>query len=152
MTHTAIALVLGMVVIGGPNVVPAQASVSPRESHGLARDYQIAAGPIDNALNTFAESSGLHVVFNADLTADLQTEGLNGSYSVREGLDRLLAGTGLTYRLSENRRTVSIVLAQNTTSSNDGSVFGVAQLPAIEIGAEANRIERGSGVRWNPRS
>jgi iron complex outermembrane receptor protein len=64
----------------------------------------------------------------------------------------LLAGTGLTYRLSENRRTVSIVLAQNTTSSNDGSVFGVAQLPAIEIGAEANRIERGSGVRWNPRS
>ncbi len=36
-----------------------------------------------------------------------------------EALDRLLAGTGLSYRFASNGRTASIVLAQNAETINE---------------------------------
>jgi hypothetical protein len=46
------------------------------------------------------------VIFDADLALGLQTKGLKGRHSLRAALDRLLAGTNVTDRLFDNRRTV----------------------------------------------
>ncbi len=146
MGSTAITLVLGAMTmhLGAP-VVPAQASISPQESTGLARNFQIPAGSMDTALNAFADRSGLHVVFDATLTERLNAPGLSGVYSVEEGLDQLLAGTGLSYRLSENGRAVSIILAQaNNGTMNDASAPGAETLPQIDIGI-ASPLPAGSG-------
>lgn len=57
--------------------------------------YAIPAGPLDQALNRFASEAGILLSVNAQLTADKRSLGLDGSYSIEEGLARLLAGTGL---------------------------------------------------------
>ena len=136
MGSTAIALVLSAMTIHlGTPVIPAQASISPQESSGLARNYQIPAGSMDTALNAFADRSGLHVVFDAKLTERLNAPELSGVYSIEEGLDQLLRGTGLSYRLSENGRAVSIILAQaNNGTMNDAGAPGAEALPPIDIG------------------
>ena len=100
---------------------------------------------METALNAFADRSGLHIVFDVRLTEAMRTRGVVGAYSVREGLDRLLSGTGLSYRLSENGRSVSIILAQaarGTMTDANG-----AELPPIDIGAEQKRA---SGVSTAP--
>ncbi|PWB81341.1 MAG: TonB-dependent siderophore receptor [Methylocystaceae bacterium] len=154
MGSTAIALAFSAMTMSAGNPIhPAQASISPAEREGLRRDYSISAGPIDIALNSFADRSGLHIVFDARLTESMTTPGVSGVYSVEEGLDRLLSGTGLTYRLAENGRSVSIILAQATTGiTNDAS--GATPLPPIDVGAtrreasgESSGAPKGPGDR-----
>jgi len=115
---------------------PAQAAIAPEDALGVVRTYRIPAGPVAAALNDLADENGLHVAFPAGMTQGLRTPGLSGSHSLREALDRLLAGTRLIYALSDNRRTVLITLAQNDTVRNDA---GAEPLPPIDIGAERPR-------------
>ncbi|HEY8065545.1 MAG TPA: TonB-dependent receptor [Methylosinus sp.] len=143
MSSTAIALALSAMTLGAQApVTSAQASISPQERAGTLLHYQIPAGAMETALNAFADRSGLHIVFDVGLTDAVKTRGVLGAYSVREGLDRLLFGTGLSYRLSENGRSVSIILAQasrGTMTDASGE-----ELPPIDIGAEQKRISGAS--------
>ncbi len=113
---------------------PAQASISPQERTGFVQTYKIPAGSMANALNTFADMNGLQLLYDAEVTQRVRTDGLQGAYSVTEGLDRLLAGTSLTYRLTDKRNVVTIQLAQadNGVLSDAG---GAEQLPPIDVGA-----------------
>lgn len=60
-----------------------------------ARAYDIAPGPLRPALSQFASHAGINFSADAALTDGLDTRGLQGSYSVQEGLARLLQGTPL---------------------------------------------------------
>jgi len=86
-----------------------------------------------NALNTFADMNGLQLLYDAGVTERRQTSGLVGQYSVKEGLDRLLSGTGLSYRFTSKRRAVSIVLAQNDTGTQADA--GTIALPTVDVTA-----------------
>ncbi|MDR5873372.1 TonB-dependent receptor [Vreelandella gomseomensis] len=99
--------------------------------------YSIEAGQLDTALNRFAVSAGIEIAFDASLTSGKQTNGLQGQYSVDEGLQRLLAGTGLapvrrgdgSYRLEEGAGDVKLPLMEvtGTRASNQAlptSYFG----------------------------
>ena len=80
--------------------------------------YEIPAGSVATALNAFAVRNGLHLLYEAHVTRALRTPGLSGAFSLREGLDRLLVGTGLTYRFGgPDEKAVSIILAQNDTGA-----------------------------------
>src|SRR5690606_5319284 len=52
----------------------------------------------EDALNQFGRESGVLISFGSQLTQGLQSPGLDGQYSAREGLDRLLQGSGLQAR------------------------------------------------------
>jgi outer-membrane receptor for ferric coprogen and ferric-rhodotorulic acid len=62
--------------------------------------YEISIGPqaLATALNEFGRQSGIQIVFFSRVTDGLSTTGLQGNYSMADALDRLLAGSGLTYR------------------------------------------------------
>lgn len=55
----------------------------------------LPAQPLDQALMGLARQSGARIVFSTDLTESRQAPALRGALTVREALDRLLAGTGL---------------------------------------------------------
>lgn len=138
---------MGVLTIGaGAADSPAQASIPARERLGWIQKYEIPPGSMATALNTFAYVSGLHIAYDARVTERLTTSGLDGAFSTKDGLDRLLRGSGLAYRFADNGRSVSIVLAQNDTGvRTDAS--GATALPTIDVGREA-RSERGAaGVR-----
>jgi len=60
-----------------------------------AKSYVIAAGPLEAALANFAATAGVSITMPPALVQGRTTQGLRGSYNVREGFARLLAGSGL---------------------------------------------------------
>ncbi len=123
---------LSAVAIGaGASGSTAQASIAPQDIAGEVRTYRIPAGSMTNALNAIADLNGLQLLYDAGVTQRLKSAGLRGKYSVKESLDRLLAGTGLGYRLAANRRTVSIQLAQAATGTQSDAP--PVALPTIDV-------------------
>ncbi|WP_414639480.1 TonB-dependent siderophore receptor [Achromobacter sp.] len=62
------------------------------------RSYQIAAGPLADALTQFARNAGVVLSFDPALVRGRRSEGLTGAYSVGAGFSRILAGSGLQAR------------------------------------------------------
>ncbi|WP_428991229.1 TonB-dependent siderophore receptor [Methylocapsa aurea] len=133
MSSTVAAAALGALTIGTGQPAPAQAALPPDAPITVSCDYSISPGSLGSALNRFADKSGLHLLYDARVTRRISSPGLRGSYSVKEGLDRLLSGTNLSYRFSADGETVSIRLAQ--ADNGVRSDAGAEPLPPIEIGA-----------------
>lgn len=72
---------------------PAQTAQAPAAAQ--LRQFQIPAGPLAAALTAFAADAGVNVSAPPALMQGKRTAGLQGSYTVREALDRLLAGSDL---------------------------------------------------------
>ncbi|WP_447595376.1 TonB-dependent siderophore receptor [Aquipseudomonas campi] len=83
-------LLAGTPLLFTPSLAQAQSAASEQ-----LRAYNIPAGNLDQVLNRFASEAGILLSVDAQLTAGKQSPGLGGSYSVDEGLTRLLAGSGL---------------------------------------------------------
>ena len=69
--------------------------------------YAIAAGSLKDALNQFGHQANLMLAYPAAQTSGLSTPGLQGTYSVEQGLAALLQGSGLqAVRLSNGSYTL----------------------------------------------
>jgi len=62
--------------------------------------FDIPAGSLARALNRLATRAGLALSYDPALTAGKTTGGLRGEHTPAEALQRLLAGTGLSYRFT----------------------------------------------------
>jgi len=80
----------------------------PADASEQTHSYAIPAGGLDQALNRFASEAGILLSADAQLTAGKRSAGLNGSYSVADGLAQLLAGTGLRAFNSGGNYTVEV--------------------------------------------
>ena len=106
----------------------------------VARSYNIPAGPLGRALSSFAASSGVALSFDPKLTEGLSAPALDGSYTAREGFNRLLGGSGL-----------------ELFQQPDGS-YGLKRLPAgkgamlpeVKVSANAHPVTEGSGLYTSP--
>ncbi|WP_277962922.1 TonB-dependent Fe(3+) dicitrate receptor FecA [Pseudomonas sp. RIT-To-2] len=67
-----------------------------------ARTYHIAPESLESALNQFGREAGILVSFGSQVTQGLTSRGLEGSYSVEQGLAALLQGTGLRAKAQGN--------------------------------------------------
>jgi len=83
-------------------------------------NYTIPGGALARALLRFAEQSKLQVVYTADLTAGRQTSGLNGVFTPQEALAKLLEGSGLAYRFTDD----GSVTLQRASSTDGTRVLG----------------------------
>ncbi|WP_336963768.1 TonB-dependent receptor [Sphingobium aquiterrae] len=60
--------------------------------------YNIPAGPLSTALNEFARQARVELIYDAPLTQDATSPGLQGNFTPAEAVSRLLAGSGVTFR------------------------------------------------------
>lgn len=90
LTRALRGALLGLTVTAG--VLPV-ASVHAQQT--ASREYAILAGSLTETLNRFGAESGLLLSFSTELTAGLQSAGLQGRYTTHDALQTLLAGTGL---------------------------------------------------------
>ncbi|WP_170235472.1 TonB-dependent siderophore receptor [Verticiella sediminum] len=79
-------------VLAGAGVLPAPAFAA--SNNPVRHAVDIPAGPLAEAINRFSVASGASIAFDAGPLAQVRTDGLRGSYTVEEGLARLLAGSG----------------------------------------------------------
>lgn len=128
-------LVLGLVLA---SFASASGPVQPRGD----RVFDIPAGPLAQALNRFAEQSGLLLIYPAELTARRRSAGLQGSYPPLEALRLLLHGTELEARETPDgtitlQSAAAESLSSIITASEDGAGPDAAVLPQITVQATA---------------
>lgn len=83
---------LGLASLVLPRIAIAESNIVAQASAVI---YSIPAGAMADALNRFAQQAGVSISFAAADVKDVATKGLNGKFSVQEGLEHLLAGSGL---------------------------------------------------------
>ena len=121
-----------------PAPAMAQAAASP--------SFDIPAGPLSPALARFAQQADVELAYDAAMTRGASTRGLQGRYSVSEGLSRLLAGSGVTYRLSG--RTVTLSPAPVVA---DGTIaLGPVRVQGATSGASGRLSADGAGEAGDP--
>ncbi|MEI8210319.1 MAG: TonB-dependent receptor plug domain-containing protein [Methylococcales bacterium] len=97
------------------------------------RHYHISSGSLSHALTQFAGSAGILLSTDARLTDGKSSKGLDGEYTVEEGFQRLLAGSGLMYKITD-KNTVTLQVVDNQSQSNPTS------LPAVKVVASKDEL------------
>ena len=72
------------------------ASVAVQAAQAESRHYELAAGPLEESLNSFAQAAGITLPFDPALVQGKRAPALRGDYDVHEGLSRLLGDSGLS--------------------------------------------------------
>ena len=74
--------------------------------------FKIESQPLGAALQEFAKQSGVQIIFFSRVTEGLQAPALDGSYTISGGLEMLLSGSHLFFRVI-NPKTIEICLWTN---------------------------------------
>ena len=104
---------------------------------GPVLEFNIPAQSLNSALLDFAERAGLELVYDFALVEGRRNSPLNGAYTASEGLDRLLADSGINYQFN-SANSVSL----NTTATEEQAApealprLGVEGRGVAETGAE----------------
>ena len=73
------------------------------------KNFTIAAQPLADAITAFGMQANIQISVSPSLVEGAQTEGVNGTMSIEEGLTALLSGTDFVWRSDEN----GIAIVQN---------------------------------------
>jgi hemoglobin/transferrin/lactoferrin receptor protein len=92
----------------------------------------LPAGSIAANLNRLASQSGLQVVFDAPLASGKSSGRISGSMTADEALQKLLAGTGLTYRFVGER---TVKLERISVEASEVSTGDETLLPRLTVEA-----------------
>lgn len=106
------------------------------------RQYDIPAGPLSQALNQFALQAGVAIVVDAGKVQGVRTQGLQGSFGIADGFERLLRGSGYAVGKTE----AGYVLAEARASADAGPQV----LPTVTATAAAEGVSEGSGLYTMP--
>ena len=79
---------------------------------------ELESQPLSDALKSFADQTGLQIMFFSELTDGVQTAKLVGGYTANAALDTLLGSSGLTYDYINDRAIT--VRASNAVSEDEG--------------------------------
>ncbi len=71
-----------------------------REKAGSALRFDIPPGPLGAALTAFSEATGLDVQVTEEAIREMSSPGVSGLFTPHQALERLLAGTGVTFRFT----------------------------------------------------
>ena len=127
-------------------LVMAQAPAMAQDAAGRSSRvtaYSIPAQPLGSALTSFADRAGLKLLFPAQLVTGRQSGGLSGRLSPEQALQKLLAGTGLTYRFT-SASTVRIAGQPASGSTDIGNATTLA--PIIVQGGQENALGPVDGI------
>jgi hypothetical protein len=97
--------------------------------------FHIPASPLASALVEFSTQSGLRVAAADATISNLNTDGLNGTYSIHAALSALLHGSGLEFsRVGTQTVAIrSVVIGPNSVARAKGT-GAVANMPLPESG------------------
>lgn len=99
----------------------AQGGVPPVQQAQLAQaqqNFDIASQPLVDALVLFGRQSGVQVSVDAAVIRDIASPGVRGAMTAEQALGRLLAGTGITYRLTG----ANTAMLQRAQAGGDGTI------------------------------
>ncbi|MFF3700292.1 MULTISPECIES: TonB-dependent siderophore receptor [Pseudomonas] len=130
LQRSVLALTLRSMLLAGATSV-SLASVAAQAAEASSRHYELAAGPLEESLNSFAQVAGISLPFDPALVQGKRAPALRGDYAVQDGLERLLAGSGLTVTRTANGNYLLIARSQ----SADALELGATTISALGLGS-----------------
>lgn len=119
-------------------------------AHAQAVELDVPSQRLDAALTDFAEQADVRLLYDAGLTRSSgSAPALKGDYSVAEGLQRLLQGSGLTFQIGADGTVTLVPLSAEQGSVELGTttisslVEGRADLPSEYAGGQ---VARGANI------
>ncbi|MGC3987743.1 MAG: TonB-dependent siderophore receptor [Pseudorhodoferax sp.] len=105
----------------------------------------LPAAPLEQSLNALAQRTGVQIMFASPLAQGRSAPALRGSYTPREALDRLLAGSGLAVRAADGGKTFVVERGQAAPAAAPAGAGGA--LPTVQVVAGAERSATTEGSR-----
>ncbi|MGY5328162.1 TonB-dependent siderophore receptor [Pseudomonas protegens] len=130
LQRSVLALTLRSMLLAGATSV-SLASVAAQAAEASSRHYELAAGPLEESLNSFAQVAGISLPFDPALVQGKRAPALRGDYAVQDGLERLLAGSGLTVTRTANGNYLLIARSQN----GDALELGATTISGLGLGS-----------------
>ena len=122
--------------------------------------FAIKQQPLVSALNEFSKVTGWQIGMSSDLAQNVTSPGVSGTMSAQKALDRLLAGSNLSYRNLGNNNVVlekrtsagTLALDQVTVSATRQaqSVDSVPSTVSVRDRAELDEL-LDDNIRYPPR-
>lgn len=126
-----------LAALGGLLAADPAGAQEPQQRQESIR-FDIPAGSLESALVKFSNVSGMTVSFTPDMVSGLESSGLRGGYTPAEGLNRLLAGSGLTARFTgAGMVTLAQVGAKNDKPIQLSPIAVTATLVGTRVGETA---------------
>ncbi len=85
----------------------------------IERTFDIAAQPLTTALTLFGQQSGLQVTVHGTLPRDMSAPAVRGTMTSAEALGHLLAGSGLTYVVTDE---TTVAIERPGQQGDDGAM------------------------------
>ena len=104
--------------------------IAQADEAGPLQDFDILAGDLQAALLQFSQAVDLQLLYSADLTAGLQTQGVQGSHTPEGALQLLIAGTGLDFRFTNDN---TVTLERRVVEGGEAEEGGPAQLDPVTV-------------------
>ncbi len=130
----------------GPNAANGQRSGGEQ---GATRPFNIPAQPLSSVVGVFGRQSGLQVTLATPSAGNVRTNAVTGSFTVRDALSRLLAGTGVNFRFTGSGRTV--VIGSGQAAADLSEAEGTTVLEEITVTGKTGRNSiAGTGYQGTP--
>ena len=130
LQRSVLALTLRSMLLAGATSV-SLASAAAQAAEASSRHYELAAGPLEESLNRFAQVAGISLPFDPALVQGKRAPALRGDYAVQDGLERLLAGSGLTVTRTASGNYLLIARSQN----GDALELGATTISGLGLGS-----------------
>ena len=105
-----------------------------QSSQPIVMAYDIPALPLEAALQQVADKAKLQLLYSPADLKGVMTRGLKGSYTIKEAINRLIDGTGLSASFN-GQNAVAIKPARPSTGAELGNPTILAQAPSQSAGA-----------------
>jgi len=109
--------VLAALVAGAGNAPGTSAQPVGPELAQRQATFDIPSQPLTDAIASFGRQSGMQVSVDGDLARGIASPGVSGAMAPEQALGRLLAGTGLTYRLTGGNTALLVRVSDGQGSS-----------------------------------
>jgi iron complex outermembrane receptor protein len=131
-----LALMITMAMVGIP-ALSNQTFAQTAPGAAAKTNFNIRPQSLSQALVQFSNATGVQLFFNADLARGINSKGAQGSLTRTEALNRILSGSGLSYKFT-NANTVSLQKLTDSSSA-EVTVPGAIALETIDVqGANPN--------------
>ncbi len=119
--------VASAILLLAPIVVTPYSQAAEPAASSATRSYSIPAGPLAGVLNRFAGESGIFLSADGSLTSGERSVGVQGTFTVQQALDKILAGTGLE----------AVVQANGSYVLRKLPAISEATLPVVRVAGNA---------------
>ncbi len=140
-----IKLVLAAMICLGVVALPALADTNAQPSvttSAVAQAYQIPSGMLRDALKRFAKQAGIALYFKGVNLQGVTTQGLSGSHTTKDGLDRLLAEAGLYAVPKGNGYLIQKVSPAVVASNPTPNLAPIESQVVVPVVSSAKPIEK----------